>query len=168
MPWVWPLPNQNALISLTLFRPLAPILGVVDNAGKENFLTGLQAERVLGVESLPVSGQRRSPLVWMGVALSATGRAFKNLGAGCWVCGFPAVGQGKELLQRGNLADAPSLQTALAELGQVGPVSSGLYFNFHYNDPEATCDRVYVLDAEGGRLHGFAFPRSALAPAKLK
>lgn len=169
-----PVPNpapcllENSVSLFALLRPLAPVLGHAQASGQENFLSGLHAEKVLGTAVLPASKFRRVPLVWIGVALRGTERLFQNLSGGCWVCGFPAIGRGRELLRLGNLADASGLHLALEELGLTAPAGSQLYFNFHYDEPESLCERAYVLDAGVGCLHGFAFPRSALAPVKLK
>jgi len=164
----WPILVDGWTLPLALLQPLAPLLGQVEINKGENFLVGLQAENVLGTGVLPSTDRRRTPLAWIGLALREGGRLFSNLRSGCWVCGFPTVGRGKELLRAGNMADVSGLEGVLRELGQAGPPRTGLYFNFHYNQPEAACERVYVLDAVAGSLHGFAFPPSALAPANLK
>jgi hypothetical protein len=155
-------------LPLALLQPLAPLFGRDEVTVPENFLAGLQAASVLGVGALPASGPRRTPLAWVGVELREDGRFFNNLRGGCWVCGFPAVGRGRELLRVGNMAEVEGLRAALGELGQIGPSGARLYFSFHYDLPEAGCERLYVLDPAASRLDGFAFPSSALAPAKLK
>jgi hypothetical protein len=155
-------------LPLALLRPLAPLFGGEETTIGENFLAGLQAENVLGTGILPAMGRRSVPLAWIGVGLREGGRQFNNLRGGCWVCGFPAVGKGKELLRSGDLEESSGLKSTLQELGQADAAHSEFYFNFHYDQPATACERVYVLEAGAGRLHGFAFPPSALAATKLK
>jgi len=155
-------------LPLALLRPLLPLLGMAEITDHENFLAGLPVESVLGPRILPSTSRRRVPLAWIGFVLGARERLFENIRGGCWVCGFPAVGRGRDLLRSGNMTDPSGLGAVLRELDPTGPLGTRLYFNFHYNQPEAACERVYLLDATAGRLHGFAFLSSALAPAKLK
>jgi hypothetical protein len=68
------------------------------------------------------------------------------------------VGRGRDLLRTGGLDNAASLVVALRGFGTSGGVGSVLYFNFHYDDPAASCDRVYLLDADERCLHAFALP----------
>ncbi len=146
---------------------MAPLLGLSGDSRQEGFLAGLVAHNIVGAASLPAVPLRRTAFQWIGLELADTGRRFEHIQAGCWVCGFPSVGRGRELLRLGGLADIAGLQGTLDEVGQTARGTS-LYFNFHYDEAGSACERVYVLDAEAGRLHGFAFSRSALAPAKLK
>lgn len=154
-------------LPLALLHPLASVFGWAEATSTENFLTGLAADKVVGTAVLPASALRRTSVAWIGVALRGGHRFFEELRRGCWVCGFPAVGRGRELLREGQLESLSQLTVLLAELSQPAPSGPRLFLNFHYNDP-AACDRVYLLDPGAGRLHGFAFPRSALAPASLK
>jgi hypothetical protein len=129
---------------------------------RENFLAGLHAQELLGARELPAEGPRCAPLAWVGVALRrGSRRLFAELRGGCWVRGFQAVGRARALLRAAGLADPAGLGAALRELGFAGALGATLYFNFpHSRAPEA-CERVYVLDADEGRLHGFALARPA-------
>ncbi len=167
-PVEWSAAWDGSGLPLALLHPLAPVFGWAEAAPGENFLAGLTADKVVGTAVLSASALRHTSVAWIGIALRGSGRFFEELRRGCWVCGFPAVGWGRELLRRGNLADPASLSVTLAELNQPAPSNGRLFLNFHYDKPAAACDRVYLLDAGAGRLHGFAFPRSALAPASLK
>ena len=142
-------------------------MGVLFEAGEkvpepENFLAGLHAEKLLGARALPEAGKRRRRLAWVGVALrQGSRRLFAELRGGCWVRGFPVVGRARELLRAAGLADASSLGAALREAGLAGALGATLYFNFHYGHAAGDCERVYVLDADERRLHGFALGQAA-------
>jgi hypothetical protein len=129
----------------------------------------LHADNFLGAGVLPSSGKRATPLAWIGVELgNRSQNPFAEVRAGCWVPGLPSIGRGRELLRAAGMADASGLRTVMAEIGFAEAPSQALYFSFHYEQPEAECARVYVLDAATRRLHGFALPCSALAPARVK
>jgi hypothetical protein len=158
----WPLP-------VALLRPLAQLFDSTEPSAGENFLAGLSAEELLGAKALAVGAHRQTPLAWVGVALRAGERGlFADLRGGCWMRGFPVIGRGRELLRAAGLGNAAGLTETLRELGLPGAPGAALYFNFHYNEPAAGCERVYVLDADARRLHGFASPTSALAPGRGK
>jgi hypothetical protein len=154
---------------LALLRPLEPLFGEAPPHDGEKYLAGLRAEYFLGAGMLPAGGQRAAPLAWIGVELSNRGRnPFAEVRGGCWVPGQPSIGRGCELLRAAGADDSGALASLLVELGFEDGPGPALYFNFHYDQPEADCDRVYVLDAAARRLHGLALPCSALAPAPVK
>jgi len=157
-------PAWEPALPSALLRPLNVLFDSGRDAEPENFLAGLQGEKLLGAGELPAGARRRMPLAWVGVALrQGSRRLFAELRGGCWMLGFPVVGRGRELLRMAGLADASALGAALVELGISGAPGQNLYFNFHYHEGGADCARVYVLDDGERRLHGFALPPSALA-----
>jgi hypothetical protein len=160
---------DDGLIPPALLRPLAPLFGPAPVSSSENFLSGLQADHLLGARFLPASGRRFAPLAWIGLALRDHGRKlFSDLRGGCWIPGFPAIGRGRELLRAADLADRANFCTTMAELGAPIRPDPELYFNFHESQPATACARIYVLDATARRLHAFALPPSILAPAGAK
>ncbi len=144
-----------------LLRPLE-VLFAPTPVARENFLAGLRGERLLGARILTAEGPRSLPLAWVGMGLLAgAGSVFRELRGGCWVRGFPAVGRGRELLQAGGMGDAAALAAVLRCLGAPSVVGPVLYFNFHYDEPAAGCERVYLLDAQELCLHALALPPGA-------
>jgi hypothetical protein len=146
---------------------MEPLFEGAAQLGKENFLAGLRADNFLGAGLLPAAGKRKVPLAWIGVELGNGERnPFAEVRGGCWVPGHPSVGRGRELLRAAGVADTRGLGALLAEIGFAGSPGPSIYFNFHYDQLSAECERVYVLDAAARRLHGFALPCSALAPMR--
>lgn len=157
---------EEPAIPAALVRPLGVLFDGGEEAPKpENFLAGLHAEKLLGARELPEAGKRRRRLAWVGVALrQGSRRLFAELRGGCWVRGFPVVGQARELLRAAGLADAVGLGAALREAGLAGALGATLYFNFHYGHAAGGGERVYVLDADERRLHGFALGEATNGP----
>jgi hypothetical protein len=149
---------------LALLRPLEALFDVAKPLGAENFLDGLQADNFLGAGVLPIAGKRKAPLAWIGVDLcNRAQNPFAEVRGGCWVPGHPSIGRGRELLRIIGADDDTGLNELLSEIGFAEKLGRMLYFNFHYDQSSAECERVYVLDAVARRLHGFALPCSALA-----
>lgn len=149
---------------LALLRPLEALFNEAPTLENEKYLFGLRAENFLGAGVLPRGGSRKVPLAWIGVELSNRGQnPFAELRGGCWVPGYPAIGRGRELLRAAGVTNATDLKVLLTEIGFVDAPGPALYFNFHYEQLETDCARVYVLDASTRRLHGFALPCSMLA-----
>lgn len=164
-----PVAAEGWSFPVALLRPFAPLFGVEGGGGTEGFLAGLEAKSLLGVKALPAAGPRRRSLAWVGVALRENGRnLFAELRGGCWVPGFPAIGRDRELLRRAGIGDDKSLAAALGDLGLPEKLGMTLYFNFHHGELTGGGDRVYVLDTEGRRLHGFALPATILATGRAK
>jgi hypothetical protein len=149
---------------VALLRPLEFLFTGDVPVKRDNFLAGLRADYFLGAGVLPAAGKRATPLAWIAVELSNRAQnPFAELRGGCWMPGYPLIGRGRELLRAAGMADSGSLGALLAELGFGDTIGPALYFNFHYDQPEVDCARVYLLDAATRRLHGFALPCSALA-----
>jgi len=161
--------SNDGMIPPALLWPLAPLFGPAPISPSENYLSGLQADHLLGARQLPASGRRLAPLTWIGLVLRDHGRKlFADLRGGCWIPGFPAIGRGREILRAANLADSANFCAAMAELGAPSQPDPELYFNFHETQPATACARIYVLDASARRLHAFALPPSSLAPLGAK
>jgi len=149
---------------VALLRPLASLFGAVEPAGPEDFLSGLQAEKLLGAQVLPAVGKRHIPLAWVGVALRVGGRhLFADLRGGCWVPGFPAIGRDREFLRAAGISDHTTLGRVLGEVGAGDALGPALYFNFHHEQSAAGGKRVYILDSASRRLHGFARPAGGVS-----
>ena len=154
---------------LALLRPLEPLFSEAQSLESEKYLAGLHADHFLGAGILPPGGKRLTPLAWISLDLYHHGQnPFAEVRGGCWVPGYPSIGRGRNLLRAAGLADSSGLGSLLAEIGFEGAPGPALYFNFHYDQPEADCARIYVLDASVRRLHGFALPCSALARVTVK
>ena len=153
---------------LALLRPLEPLFDETLALGKENFLDGLRADNFLGAGVLPAAGKRAAPLAWIAVELAnRTSNPFAEVRGGCWVPGHPAIGRGRNLLRAAGVNDAAGLGALLAEIGFTDGPGPAIYFNFHYEQSPAECERVYVLDAAARRILGFALRCSALAPTRV-
>ena len=155
--------TEESAVPPALLRPLSVLFTDEDIPAPEKFLAGLHAERLLGTRELPALGLRRASLAWVGVVLrKSSRRLFAELRGGCWVRGFPVVGRSREFLRAAGLSDAAGLGAALRELGVAGALGATLYFNFHHGRAAGGCERLYVLDADESRLHGFALVQPAL------